>query len=103
MLDLVFTNERETINNTSFSSPLGNSDRVCINWCAILNASKFLVFSTMCRAANLELMNEILRNVDWESTGLGVNDSWGYLKLVYQDAIDKCVPKYKSKLRKNCG
>jgi len=47
-------------------------------------------------------MNEILRNVDWESTlgGLDVNDSWGYFKSVYQDAIDKCVPKYKSKLRK---
>ena len=52
-------------------------------------------------------MNEILQSVDWESTlaigGLDVNDSWGYFKSVYQDAIDKCVPKYKAKLRKNCG
>jgi len=32
-------------------------------------------------AANLELMNEILRNVDWESTldGLDINDSWATL------------------------
>jgi len=41
-------------------------------------------------AANLELMNEILQNVDWEFTlgWLDVNDSWGYFKSVYQDAID---------------
>jgi len=47
-------------------------------------------------------MNEILQNVGWESTlgGLDVNDSWGYFKSVNQDVIDKCVPKYKSKLRK---
>jgi len=48
-------------------------------------------------------MDESLRNVDWEPTlgGLDVNDFWGYFKSVYQDAIDKYVPKYKSKLRKN--
>ena len=70
---------------------------MCYTECKQISVVKYNV-----GAANLELMNEILRNVDWESTlgGLDVNDSWGYFKSVYQDAIDKCVPKYKSKLRK---
>jgi len=81
------------INNVSFSPPLGNSDHVCIGnfdlvcytECKQISSVKYNV-----GAANLELVNEFLRSVDWESTcgGLDVNDSWGYFKLVYQDAID---------------
>ena len=67
LIDLAFTNEQTIF---LFSSPLGNSDHVCINF--------DLVCYTECKqisgvkynagAANLQLMNEILRNVDWEST-----------------------------------
>ena len=54
-------------------------------------------------AANLDLMNETLQSVDWNSTlsSLDVNASWDYFKAIYQDAIDRCVPVYKAKLKKN--
>jgi len=54
---LVFTNEREMINNVSFSPPLGNSDHVCINFdlvcytkCKQISSVKYNV-----GAANLEV------------------------------------------------
>jgi len=48
-------------------------------------------------------MNETLQSVDWDSTlsSLNVNDSWGCFKAIYQDAIDRCVPVYKAKPKKN--
>jgi len=53
--------------------------------------------------ANLDLMNETLQSVDWNSTlsSLDINDSWVCFKAIYQDAIDRCVPVYKAKQKKN--
>jgi len=55
-------------------------------------------------AANLDMMNETLQSVDWNSTlsSLDVNDAWVCFKVIYQDAINKiCVPVYKTKQKKN--
>jgi len=53
-------------------------------------------------AANLELMKEIL-DVDWELIlgPLDISDSWKCFKTIYQDAIDRCVPVHKPKIKKN--
>jgi len=105
LLDLVFTNELNMINDISYSPPLGNSDHVCIYFnlvcyteCKRISGVKYNV-----GAANLDLMNETLQTVDWKSTlsSLDVNASWDCFKAIYQDAIDRCVPVYKAKQKKN--
>ena len=40
------------------------------------------------------------QSVDLKST-LDVNDSWGCYKAIYRDAIDRCVPMYKAKQKRD--
>jgi len=105
LLDLVFTNELDMISDLSYTSPLGNSDHVCIHFDLVcytelrqMSSVKYNV-----RAANLDLMKEILQNVDWDSSfsSLNVDNSWKCFKRIYQDAIDRCVPTYRPKIKKN--
>ena len=55
------------------------------------------------RAANIDLMKQILSDIDRVSIldPLNTNDAWLQFKSIFQDAFDKCVPTYKQKDKKN--
>ena len=54
-------------------------------------------------AANIDMMKEALSNVDWQSIldPLDTNDAWLLFKCIMQDLIDKHVPTYRTKERRN--
>jgi len=66
-LDLVFTNELDIINDISYSPPLGNSDHVCIYFVCYTKCKQISGIKYNVGAANLDLMNETLQSVDWNS------------------------------------
>jgi len=55
------------------------------------------------KAANIELMNQALSDVDWESTleTLDTDGAWMLFKNIFQDIIDHNVPTYKKREKKN--
>ena len=55
------------------------------------------------RAANIDLMKQILSDIDRVSIldPLNTNDIWLQFKSIFQDTFDKCVPTYKQKEKKN--
>ena len=69
LLDLVFTNEQDMVNNLSYLLPLGSSDHICIEFDLIcyLEPKKFVNLKRNIRAANIELVKQALGNVDWVS------------------------------------
>ena len=105
MLDLVFTNEQDMINNLSYLPPLGNSDHICIEFdlTCYIEPKKSMNLKYNIRAANIDLMKQALGNVDWESIldALDTNDAWLLFKAIFQDIIDKYVPIYKQREKKS--
>ena len=93
LLDLVFTNEQVMIDNISHLPPLGNSDHACIEFDLIcyseVNKPENIKYNT--RAAN-KLMKQALSDVDRESI---------LFKETSQDIIDKHVPTYKQREKRN--
>ena len=50
LLDLIFTNEPDMINNLSYLPPLGNSDHICIEFnlmCVIWSKRSLIMLSTI--------------------------------------------------------
>ena len=54
-------------------------------------------------AAVIDTMKEALGNIDWEFIldPLDTNDAWLLFKYIMQDLIDKRVPSYRPKERRN--
>jgi len=52
-------------------------------------------------ATDTILMKDILNSVDWEATLEPFNmiSVWLFFKSVFQDAIEKCVPLFKPKMK----
>ena len=105
LLDLVFTNEQDMINNLSYLPPLGSSDHICIEFDLICypEPRKSVNLKYNIRAANIELMKQALGDVDWVSTlhTLDANGAWLLFKTIFQDIIDKYVPTYKQREKKS--
>ena len=105
LLDLVFTNEQDMINNLLYLPPLGSSDHICIEFDLICypEPRKSVNLKYNIRAANIELMKQALGDVDWVSTlhTLDANGAWILFKTIFQDIIDKYVPTYKQRERKS--
>ena len=105
LLDLVFTNERDMVANLSHLPPLGNSDHVCIQFDVLCYSEYKNSDKTRYNiaAANIDMMKESLSSVEWSSIldPLNINDAWLLFKTTFQDIIDKHVPAYIPKERKN--
>jgi len=54
------------------------------------------------RAANIELMKQVLSDVDWKSIldTVDTNDAWLLFRAIFQDIIDRHVPTYKQREKK---
>ena len=95
LLDLVFTNEQNMINNILHLPPvpLGNSDHICNEFDLIcyLEVKKPDSIKYNITAASIELMKQALSDVDWESIldPLNTNDAWLLFKTIFQDILDK--------------
>ena len=102
LLDLIFTNEQDMINNLLYSPPLGNSDHICIEFdlTCYLELSKSENFKYNIGAANIDLMKQALCDVDRESIldTLNTNDAW---MTIFQDLVDEHVPTYKLREKKS--
>ena len=105
LLDLIFTNEQDMINNLLYSPPLGNSDHICIEFdlTCYLELNKSENFKYNIGAANIDLMKQALCDVDWESIldTLNTNDAWMLFKTIFQDLVNKHVPTYKLREKKS--
>ena len=68
-----------------------------------LEPKKFVNLKRDIRAANIELMKQALINVDWVSVNLEYSLMMpGFcFKTIFQDIIDKYVPVYKQREKKN--
>ena len=91
--------------NLSHLPPLGNSDHVCIQFNVLCYSEYKNSDKTRYNiaAANIDMMKESLSSVDWSSIldPLNTNDAWLLFKTTFQDIIDKHVPTYIPKERKN--
>jgi len=102
---LLPTNEKDMVANLSYLLPLGNSDHICLQF-NVLCYSEYNVSINIrynVGTANIDMMKEALGNVDWESIldPLDTNDAWLLFKCIMQDLIDKHVPTYRPKERRN--
>ena len=93
------------VTNLLYLLLLGNSDHICIQFDLVcysepeeMDKLKYNI-----KAANIDLMKQILGDIDWVSLLdlLDVNDAWLYFKSVFQDTVDHCVPTYKPKEKKS--
>ena len=107
VLDLVFTDDENMVDNLRYLPGLGNSDHVCIAFDLILPSSyaidsddppRYNVYS-----ADFDNMRSLLSAVNWESdmSDLSVNDCWDYFSETFDGIMRACVPLTRPKKCKN--
>ena len=96
MLDYIFTNEDNLVDNLQYLTPLGKSDHVCLVWNYTVsveeNTSKQKKFNYW--KGNYEMINAELKSYDWnemlrEDT---TEDAWKKFKDILHKAREKHVP-----------
>lgn len=100
VLDYIFTNEDNIVDNIHYQEPLGKSDHCCLSWAI-----------TVCKEESIQATNKLnywrgdyetirkrLGEVNW-STDLAacdnVEDKWVYFKGKVMDLVNEYVPKKK--------
>ena len=94
LLDLVFTIEQDMINNLSYYiylPPLDNSDHICIQFDILCYSEpkKTDNIKYNNRAANINLMKQILSDIDLVSIldPLNTNDAWLQFKSIFSGCL----------------
>ena len=98
VLDLIFTNEENMIDDLEFLSPLGHSDHSILNFsipCQIEHgATKIKV---QYEKGDYNALNEYIKNIRWEEEfskyPLDVNEQWDFFKNILQKAEEKYIPR----------
>ena len=107
LLDLVFTNEQDMINNLLYLPPLGSSDHICIVFDLICypEPRKSVNLKYNIRAANIELMKQALGDVDWVSTlhTLDANGAWLLFKTIFRISLINMFPLINKEKGKVCS
>ena len=99
LLDLIFTNEKNTVNNIKYQSPLGKSDHSVLtfkfNCYTILK--NYVRTNLYFSKAYYESIKKELKDIDWETMlkYKNINEQWLYFKDVTKNLIDKYVPSRK--------
>ena len=96
VLDYIFTNEDNLVDNLQYLTPLGKSDHVCLVWDYVVsvteNTSKQRKFNYW--KGNYVLINEELKSYDWNQILMEhtTDDAWTKFKDILHKAIEKHVP-----------
>jgi len=97
LLDLVMTNESDMIDTIEYSSPLGKSDHVVINF--IFNCyseeSSDSVNRYLYHKGDYDKLRDRLINQSW-NTNQSVDEMWSCFTERIQHAVDECIPLSKS-------
>jgi len=107
LLDLVFTDDENMIENLTYLPGLGNSDHLCISYDLITPSSQVIESDDVPKYnvyhADFENMKLLLSAVEWETemTDLSVNDCWDYFSTTFNEIMRTCIPLAKPKHRKN--
>ena len=94
--DLIFTNEREMVDNLAFRDPLGASDHVSLSFTMIFNPSMTTKTGVLrnYNKADFDAMRKSV-DLDWPEllNGKSTQETADLLEKVVQETIDKLVPK----------
>ena len=100
LIDLVFSNEENMVQNVTYKQPLGKSHHVCIYFDFICYAERTVTSSDTIynyRKADYEGMRKHVSNVCSQNHKAfetkSAEDSYEYLSDIIQTAIEKYVPK----------
>ena len=98
-LDLILTNDSDSIQKVSLNSPLGSSDHLVIemNYVIEINESHNHNLSSKRYAydrGDYEAIRNQLRSIDWkkEFTNMNPNEMMTHLKLKLDSAVDEHIP-----------
>ena len=97
VIDLVFTNEIDMIDNIDITEPLGASDHAVLDIkfrCSVEEQPPKIVFKY--EKTDFNELKEML-DIDWKEKLNGCKDDvdkqWGIYYKLHREAEDKCVPK----------
>ena len=100
LLDLVLTNEEESIREVKIGGSLGCSDHALVEFVILKNAglAKSRARTLCFRRANFRLLKELLDGIRWETVlkGMGTEQSWQLLKDTLLRAQWLSIPQQKS-------
>jgi len=104
ILDLVFTNYENMIENLKYLPGLGNSDHLCISFDVELQTSdseSVLKYNVYC--ADYTKMRMLLSTINWECDmeNLSVNDTWDFFSRTFDEIVKACVPLARPRYSKN--
>ena len=96
ILDLIFSNEKDFVEDIQHLPGLGLSDHVCYEFSfkcySEYNPVSKSRYNLHC--ADFSKMRRLISDVDWESTlnHLDLQDAWDYFSSVFDDTVTKCIP-----------
>ena len=96
VLDLIFSNQKDFVEDIQYLPGLGLSDHVCLEFgfkCySLYNPVSIPKFNL--RSADFPKMRQLISDVDWESilNPLDLQDAWHYFSTVFDDIIAKSIP-----------
>ena len=103
LVDLLFTNRDDMVTSTELLPGLGKSDHsviICNLACSPLHRREQERYNY--RKADFDKLLMCLSQVDWSVTldGLTVDETWLRIKTHIVEAVDQCVPKRRSKVKR---
>jgi len=106
VLDYIFTDDENLVEQVNYKTPLGKSDHVVLDWNVTLMA-KEMTSNQLKRnfwKGNYDEISSGIRIIDWKKLleGKSVNDMWLTFREVLHDLIDLHVP-LKEEVRKKKG
>ena len=100
LLDLIFTNEEDMIQELSYNPGLGKSDHICIkfNFTCIKDIYPVNKLKFDFNRADYTTINDEFTNIDWAVVdSLGIQTSWKIFVKNFTNIIEKNIPKKISK------
>ena len=100
ILDYIFTDEDNVVDNIQYEVPLGKSDHCCLTWVITVSKAESNQSSNRLNywKGNYEAIRTSLAEIDWVTEFAAfpdVADKWTYLRAKVMDAVEKYVPRRK--------
>lgn len=96
LLDYIFTDEEETVQDISYEAPLGKSDHVVLKWNIILRAKEVTNSEEKLNfwKGNYETISTAVQGVDWKQRfeGRCVDDMWEDFKSFMTQQMEENIP-----------
>jgi len=105
VLDYVFMNEEDLIENVTYEEPLGKSDHVVLTWSSTVSVDSYPATQQHKKnywKGNYGAINKELAKVDWkeEFTGHTVEEKWKFFRDTIINLVQKFIPDKKERQRK---